>query len=55
MEYESLSALQATEKFYCDELEKQRLKYQIERHKNNLERMKKDPTYDPLRESLKNL
>lgn len=48
MEYESLSALQATEKFYRDEIEKERLKQQITKHKYDLERMQNDPSYDPL-------
>lgn len=55
MGYESLSSLEATEKFYRDEIEKERLKQQIARHKYDLERMQKDPSYDPLRKKLMGL
>lgn len=55
MGYESLSSLEATEKFYRDEIEKERLKQRIARHKFDLERMKEDPSYDPLRKRLMSL
>lgn len=55
MKYESLRELETQEKFYSDEVKKLRLKQQIAKHKENLERMKRDPTYDPLAEALKRL
>lgn len=55
MEYESLQKLEIAERFYADEVQKLHLKQQIDRHKQNIERMKKDPSYDPLAEALKRL
>lgn len=51
----SLLELQAVEKYYYEQIEKTRLENRIARHKNDLERMNKDPNYDPLLEKLKNL
>lgn len=55
MQTKSLKELEAQAKFYADEVEKLRLKQKIARHKENIERMKRDPTYDSLAESLNRL